>query len=456
MSISTFISFGGAIFCWVLAVVAFWVKRGLLPWLFFGLGMVLLAVEDTLGGFTLEAASLDQAVLWQKLRLMAVALLPGTWLVFSLSYSRGNYREFLKQWRVLLLLAYAVPLIAIAGFSNQLVGEVSVDAATGTLAFIGLGVPGRILNLVLLVASVLILVNLERTFRSAVGIMRWRIKYFILGVAALFGAKLYTSSQALLYGGVHGISLQINAVAVLLACILTAYSLLRTKLADSEIYPSHKVLQHSFTAVVAGIYLVGVGLLANVVKRLGGDPSFPIKALMLMVVVVGLTVVVLSDRVRQQISLFVSRNFRRPVHDYRKVWSALTERTASMIDHTELCRAVVKAVSDTFELLSVTIWRVSEIDRGLVFGASTSFTEEKAEAALPDPGKITALVEGVRSRSEAFDIDECPEKWAETLRELNPDQFHKGGRRVCVPLVSGGELVGLITVADRVNGLGFS
>src|SRR5881296_713641 len=101
MSISSFTSFGGALFCCVLAAVAFWFKRGLLPWLLFGLGMVLLAAEDTLGGLTLEAASLEQAVLWQKLRLMVVAFIPGTWLVFSLSYSRGNYREFLRQWRVL-------------------------------------------------------------------------------------------------------------------------------------------------------------------------------------------------------------------------------------------------------------------------------------------------------------------------------------------------------------------
>src|SRR5439155_1043403 len=55
-----------------------------------------------------------------------------------------------------------------------------------------------------------------------------------------------------------------------------------------------------------------------------------------------------------------------------------------------------------------------------------------------------------------FDMDLCREKWIEPLKNLNPDHFQKGGKRVCVPLVSGGEVVGLITVADRVNGRPFS
>ncbi|HYV28890.1 MAG TPA: XrtA/PEP-CTERM system histidine kinase PrsK, partial [Candidatus Eisenbacteria bacterium] len=416
---------------------------------------VLLATEDLLAGFTFSAASPEQVVLFHRFRLLTIAFIPGTWLVFSLAYSRGNHSEFLKRWRKLLWLAYAIPVGAVALFNRELISAIAVDGISGEV-FVSLGLPGRIVNLVLLAVSVLILVNLERTFRSAVGIMRWRIKYFVLGVALLFGAKFYTSSQALLYGGMHGISLQINAVAVLVAAVLIGYSLLRTKLTESEIYPSHKVLQHSFTAVVAGIYLVGVGLFANVVKMLGGDPSFPIKALVLMVGVVGLTVLVFSDKVRQQISIFVSRNFRRPTHDVPKVWSALTARTASMIDHTELCRAVVKAVSETFELLSVTIWRVSGHDQGLVFGASTSITEEKAVAMLPGSRRIAELLGVLRTRSAPFDIDECKEKWVSTLCELNPDHFHKGGRRICAPLLSGGELVGFITVADRVNGLDFS
>src|SRR5207253_1171761 len=151
-------------------------------------------------------------------------------------------------------------LIAFAGFNQKLIkGPYSEGEAN---LFIRLGPAGKIIYLVILLSSVLILLNFERTFRSAVGVMRWRIKYFILGAGLIFGAKLYISSQVLLYSGIHGILLEINSVVVLGAGLLMAYSLARTKLADSEIYPSHQVLQHSLTAVVAGIYLLCLGLLA--------------------------------------------------------------------------------------------------------------------------------------------------------------------------------------------------
>src|SRR5438552_1555162 len=178
MDILGLISFAGAVLCAGLAVAALWVKRRSLPWLLFGLGMLLLAADSALSGLTFGAISTEQVLLWQKVRLRVVALLPGTWLAFSLCYSRGNFREFLKQWRLLLLIAYAAPVAASVVFGSGLIRNVSYDAVTQEL-FISLGMPGKILNLVLLVGSVMILMNFERTFRSAVGVMRWRIKYFV-------------------------------------------------------------------------------------------------------------------------------------------------------------------------------------------------------------------------------------------------------------------------------------
>src|SRR2546425_2066051 len=185
MDILGLISFAGAALCAGLAVAALWVKRRSLPWLLFGLGMLLLAADSALSGLTFGALSTEQVLLWQKVRLRVVALLPGTWLAFSLCYSRGNFREFLKQWRLLLLIAYAAPVAASFVFGNGLVP--GGPANTSTLQpfnaltlqhfndgefFISLGMPGKILNLVLLGGSVMILMNFERTFRSAVGVMR--------------------------------------------------------------------------------------------------------------------------------------------------------------------------------------------------------------------------------------------------------------------------------------------
>ena len=53
--------------------------------------------------------------------LLAMLLTPGTWLCFSLSYARGNYREFLGKWRIALGAAFLVPIILEVACRGRLV-----------------------------------------------------------------------------------------------------------------------------------------------------------------------------------------------------------------------------------------------------------------------------------------------------------------------------------------------
>jgi len=223
-----------------------------------------------------------------------------------------------------------------------------------------------------------------------------------------------------------------------------------------DIYPSHAVLRHSMTALLAGSYLLLVGLLAKAVAVLGGNASLPIEALLVMIGLVGTTVLVLSDRVRQKTRRFVSRHFRRPLYDYRKVWLTFTGRTSSLMDETDFCRAVAKLVADNFEVLSATVWLVDQDKDRLAFAASTAMSETDASDLAHSLDNIHEMVQAMRVHPHPVDIDLAREAWVEALKRCNPEYFNKGGGRVCVPLVSGGEVIGLITLGDRVSGASFS
>ena len=114
--------------------------------------------------------------------------MPGFWLAFSLTYSRGNYREFLATWKFFLAAAFLVPIGISLGFRSELVHLLPpADAEQGwSLSF---GGAGRALNVLCLIAAVMILNNLEKTFRSTVGTMRWRIKFVVLGTCRDFCRK---------------------------------------------------------------------------------------------------------------------------------------------------------------------------------------------------------------------------------------------------------------------------
>src|SRR5665213_487694 len=100
MNNAVILAFTAASVSGALALVFAWYERRSIAHLSFVAGMVVLAAESIFGG--LSAISPDEMVYWQNWRLLAMSLLPGVWLFFSLSYGRGNHLKFLVQWRFLL------------------------------------------------------------------------------------------------------------------------------------------------------------------------------------------------------------------------------------------------------------------------------------------------------------------------------------------------------------------
>ena len=160
--------------------------------------------------------------------------------------------------------------------------------------------------------------------------------------------------------------------------------------------PSH----NSLTVLLAGAYLLIVGVFAKVVAFLGGDATFAFKAFVLLVALVLLTVLLLSDRVRLHTRRFVSRHFQRPLYDYRSVWRKFTEETASCVKQTELCQATVKLVADIFQALSVTIWLVDDKRENFVFAASTFLSETTAKNLKPQSADAMEVIRALEKHPD--------------------------------------------------------
>jgi putative PEP-CTERM system histidine kinase len=449
------LAFASALFSATLAFAAILrARRSLTNWFFF-LGMLGLALESVFAGLSLRALSPETIIRWQSAAGLVRGFLPAIWLFFSLSYSRGNYREFLARWRFVLATVVLLPVILTAGFQQELfLSPQQTESGDGWVLV--LTSAGKALNVLFLIGVVLALTNLEKTFRTTVGTMRWRIKFVVLGLGVIFGAKIYVCSQALLYSKVILSLMAIEPVALLLGCLLITISYFRSGRLEIDVYPSHTFLYSSITVLLTGVYLVIVGLLANLVIMFGGDTAFPIKAFFILIGVVGLAVMLLSDRMRQATQRFISRNFKRPLYDSRKVWSLFTGKTANATDQASLCAATTKLVSDTFNVLSTTIWLADETDNGLVFVASTSLPSDQTPNRIKTGADLESFLSVLRAKPHPFDLDESKEPWAVELQRNNPADFRNGGHRVCVPIVAGECALGIIILADRVRALPFS
>jgi putative PEP-CTERM system histidine kinase len=448
------IAIASSVFAAVIGLMGAWNKqRTIILWSFVA-GMLVLSIEAFLSGLGSAAISLDRKIYWQSWSVVAMSLLPGLWLFFTLNYARGNFQESLKKWGVLLLLILlAAPACAL--FARNQLFVVTFEKVH--YATYGLSRWGLILYLFFLSGIVVVLMNLEQTYRAAVGTMRWRIKYVILGLGLLFVVRVYTSSQSILFHAIKPSLELINSAGLLLACLLILRSLFRAGYFEVTVYPSQAVLHHSLTFLLVGLYLLLVGVLAKMVTLFGNAADFPLKSFFVLLAIVVLTLVLFSDRMRLETRRFISRNFQRPIYNYRTVWRSFAETTASCLEQNELGREVVKLLSNIFQTLSVTIWVSDPSDEKLRLAASSSLLKSGENVAKKfDAADMAEIIHGVKNQTEPVDIDASKEKWAQALRKIHPVEFHNGGHRLCVPLVAGGNLQGLIIIGDRVGGIAFS
>src|SRR5262249_453213 len=151
--------------------------------------------------------------------------LPAVWLAFTVTYARINSDKVFSRWKWAIGGVLVAPLVFIAVFRKAIfAGPAYLESAQWSIL---LGWPGRILELFVLLMSVLIVFNLERTIRSSTGRMRWQMKFMGLGIGGLFVARIYVASQSLLFSTFNTAVGTTCAVTLIAANALFALSLAR-------------------------------------------------------------------------------------------------------------------------------------------------------------------------------------------------------------------------------------
>jgi putative PEP-CTERM system histidine kinase len=416
----------------------------------FAVGMTILAVEALFTALSVQAETYVDVVYWQRWRFFTAAWLPGVWLIFSLSFARGNYREFLTKWRWAIAATAFPPLYLIVTDFTALFIDVPFSDAMSRWS-LGLGWVGYSFFVLFLIESACILMNLERTLRASTGDLRWQIKFMILGLGSLFAVRVYTASQALLFSRLTTTAETINAGALVVAACLILRSFSRSRLLTVNFYVSPTALYHSLTMMAMGGYLLLVGLLAKVVTYVGGEDILPFEALFVFFAFLLLALFWMSDEWRQRSRLFISRHFQRPRYDYRKEWLGFTQRTTSLLESKDLSNAVVKMVSETFGVSCVTLWLLDETRQQLLFGGSTVFPETQArELLLAKTGDGGALIRVMQEKHFPIEFDTRRDDWAGEFARRYATSLGEARIRYSVPLNAGRELLGIMTLNERV------
>ncbi len=455
MTFLSILSYIGALFSVGLAVLVFLRDRRAFVPRVFAVGMVLLTIEAVIGGISLGVLFPGEIHYWHRIRLMDMAMIPGVWLLFALAYSRINYKQIIFKWRWIVSATFIIPVALVTIFwGNFFRSEPVLDS--NSVWLIPLGWSGYVFHLCMLLSSILILMNLERTLRGSVGHQRWQVKYMVLGIGSIFAVWIYTSSQSILFYTLNTNLALAGGWVLIVASILTLRSVLRTPLLDLDLYLSHAFLYNSITVLIVGIYLLAVGILAKILNYLNRGSSLYLNAFFVFLALVGLSIILLSDRLRRRTKHFIAAHLKRSPYDYRKEWTEFTRMTTSLTDIKDLCSAIVRKVSNTFETLSVTIWLMDEKEERLVLGGSTALTELQGQNVVRDLEGGGELLSSLRKNQTLVDLETSRESWVINLREAHSNFLKEARIRYCVPMAMSDQFIGLLTLYDRVAGVPLS
>lgn len=434
-----------------LTVVAVALRRGRSSFVqtVFAAGMFLVAVESALTGIVFYASELDSFLFWQRIRLIVSSFLPATWLLFSVSFARANYPEQISKWKWVIGLALIAPLAMVTFFYDNFIALVLAPLNSDTF-FIRIGRSGYLWHIFWMLTTIAILMNLERTFRHSTGHIRWQTKFIFIGAAGIFGIRLFTQSQAILFQGIDTGSFVVNLGALLIADVFILRSLSRGRPMNVSIQLSHQFLYTSFTIIIVGVYFIAIGVFSWISVYFKWVQNINWIIFIIFLTIIGFASIMLSDRLRMKRKRFISRHLKRPYYDYQKIWENFTQRTASITNTRDLCQAIVNIVSETLEILSVTIWLVDEKEERLTFGGSTVYTEAQAADMnfFSKGGK--EMIRAIANQNMPVDLKKCDDDWVEDLTRTYEMETKESRIRYCVPLIAAHQLIGIITLSEKV------
>jgi len=207
--------------------------------------------------------------------------------------------------------------------------------------------PTILLSRTQLVLSLLGLVLIEQLFRNANHTGRDTLKFFCIGIGALFAYDLFLFSQVELIHGISPDAWNARGVFSAVAVPLLAISARRNPSWSLDIFVSRQAVFYTTTFMVVGAYLTVMALGGFYVREKGGEWGAVGQIVFMAGAVVALVGVLASETLRRYARVFLSKHFYRNKYDYRIEWLRFIG-TLSSTDEEDVRRTAVRAIAQIF------------------------------------------------------------------------------------------------------------
>lgn len=372
------------------------------------------------------------------------AFLPVGWMLFSVVFARAQHDKILKRWAptiILMSLASLFFMYKIAA-GNIFILPSDIENLSKALFFgpnspVPLGGAGKYLYGYVIIGMVLNLMHLENTFRSSSGMKRWQIKYIIFGVGAILSFLIYISSHILLVSAINLNSIPATSAVIFLSVAMMTLFIVRHRLFDVDIFVSRYVVYNSVTVFIVGLYLLMVGIVAQIIGYFDLAISYFLVTFFVFASILVLVILLFSTALRRRIQLFITRHFYKHKYEFRDKWMETTEKISSKRSIKEVIDTLIDMIRETMGSVTIEVWLYDPISG--IFSSSN----DSGEGILINSPIVARIIAGMAP----FVINE-----GELLKYVSP-KGDKGFKPVlCAPLLAGPEIIGFILLGEDISG----
>ena len=415
----------------------------------FAAGMFALAWSDAAWFFFVQSSGASSLVLWQRIIIAANVVLLLVWYLFSVTFGSPSMQHGLWRQRHL---AWGVGLASFS-FLCLVPTEFIVQGLQvrydGAISF-PLGWAGTFLMVASLALLMVILSNLEMTFRHANRQTRRQIKFLVLGIFGILGFHIFWLSKTLLHSAIVPDSFVAQSVTHLIVGGLVAFSLVRHRLLDVDVFVSRYVVYRSLALLLVGVYLLLLGIGREAIHLVGVELGDWTLAALLVVGGLAVATLLLADGFQRHVKAFIDAHFYKNKYDYRKEWLTVTERLARAVTIDEVAPRIVGGLVETMWVGKSGIYLLdgTKTNLRLVFGIGF----ESSDKVLHIDGDF---IRYTTDHPEPIDVERARSISGEMSSGYVVDDMWSSGLRIAAPMVVGDEFLGLLVVGPELSGQPF-
>ncbi|MFQ6039527.1 MAG: XrtA/PEP-CTERM system histidine kinase PrsK, partial [Candidatus Poribacteria bacterium] len=299
--------------------------------------------------------------------------------------------------------------------------------------------------------------NLEKRYRQMQYLGNVRVKYPILVLIGALSFQILIHSIAIAFAYMRIDLLTVSSLTLLIADISIAYPVLFPSPQDDRIKIGREVVSRSYTLLLAGLYLLIIGMLEKIIQLIGKNLNVFLAFSIAFIVLLMLTAALVSRSLKQRFLAFVERNFYKSRYDYRKEWENFSRRVFSTFNLEELLRETIDAVSESLKVDKSCLMLKDEDNNTYFIAASQNLSQTTITfdgdseflgwlwrygkpLILSSPARAKYPPPAPPKRGES-NLPEYYQQSVEPLRQL--------GISVCVPIIAQHDLIAILLLGSK-------